>query len=36
VRIGLVGVGDPGSNHVKQLLTAPGAGIRVVCDIVPE
>ncbi len=36
VRIGLVGVGGQGSNHVNQLLRAPGAEIRAICDIVPE
>jgi hypothetical protein len=36
VRIGFVGVGGQGSNHVNQLLKVPGAEIRAVCDIVPE
>ncbi len=36
VRIGFVGVGGMGSNHVNQLLKVPGAEIRAVCDIVPE
>ncbi|HNQ22188.1 MAG TPA: Gfo/Idh/MocA family oxidoreductase [Phycisphaerae bacterium] len=36
VRIGFVGVGGMGSNHVHQLLKVPGAEIRAVCDIVPE
>ena len=36
VRIGYVGVGGMGTNHVQQLLKVPGAEIRAVCDIVPE
>lgn len=36
VRIGYVGVGGMGSNHVAQLLKVPGAEIRAVCDIVPD
>lgn len=36
VRIGFVGVGGMGANHVNQLLKIDGAEIRAVCDIVPE
>ncbi|MBD3378786.1 alpha-N-acetylgalactosaminidase [candidate division KSB1 bacterium] len=36
VRIGYVGVGGMGSNHVRNLLNIPGAQIKAVCDIVPE
>jgi hypothetical protein len=36
VRIGFVGVGGMGTNHVQQLLEVPGAVIQAVCDIVPE
>jgi hypothetical protein len=36
VRIGFVGVGGMGTNHVHQLLKVPGADICAVCDIVPE
>ncbi len=36
VRIGFVGVGGMGTNHVSQLLKVPGAEIKAVCDIVPE
>ena len=36
VRIGFVGVGGMGSNHVNQMLKVPGAEIRAICDIVPE
>lgn len=36
VRIGFVGVGGMGSNHVNQLLKVPGAEIVAVCDILPE
>ncbi len=36
VKIGLVGVGRMGSNHVKNLLKVNGAEIKAVCDIVPE
>lgn len=35
VRIGFVGVGGMGTNHVNQLLRVPGAQIVAVCDIVP-
>lgn len=34
VRIGFVGVGGMGTNHVQQLLKIEGAEIRAVCDIV--
>ena len=33
VRIGFVGVGGMGGNHVSQLLKVPGAEIHAVCDI---
>jgi len=33
VRIGFVGVGGMGTNHVNQLLRCPGADIVAVCDI---
>ncbi|MEP0846518.1 MAG: Gfo/Idh/MocA family oxidoreductase [Phycisphaerae bacterium] len=33
VRIGFVGVGGMGTNHVQQLLKIEGAEIRAVCDI---
>lgn len=36
VRIGFVGVGGMGTNHVQQLLEVPGAVIQAVCDIVPD
>ena len=36
VRIGYVGVGGMGSNHVKNLLRIEGVEIRAVCDIVEE
>lgn len=36
VRIGFVGVGGMGTNHVSQLTKVPGAEIVAVCDIVPE
>src|SRR5262245_1481032 len=36
VRIGFIGVGGMGSNHVAQLLKVPGAKIVALCDIVPE
>jgi predicted dehydrogenase len=36
VRIGYVGVGGMGTNHVSNLVRIPGAEIRAVCDIVPE
>lgn len=36
VRIGVVGVGGMGTNHVQQLCKVPGAEIVAVCDIVPE
>ncbi|MBI5865333.1 MAG: Gfo/Idh/MocA family oxidoreductase [Planctomycetes bacterium] len=36
VRIGFVGVGGMGTNHVNQLCKVPGAEIVAVCDVVPE
>jgi hypothetical protein len=36
VRIGFVGVGGMGTNHLKNLLKIDGAEIRAVCDIVEE
>lgn len=36
VRIGFVGVGGMGSNHIKNILNVEGAVIKAVCDIVPE
>ena len=36
LRIGFVGVGGMGSNHVRNLLAIEGAELRAVCDIVPE
>ena len=36
VRIGYVGVGGMGTNHVRNLVRIPGCEIRAVCDIVPE
>lgn len=36
VRVGIVGVGGMGMNHLEQLLKVPGAEVTAVCDIVPE
>jgi glycosyl hydrolase family 109/GFO/IDH/MocA oxidoreductase family protein len=36
VRIGYVGIGGMGSNHVRNLLRIPGARLKAVCDIRPE
>src|SRR5580693_2198381 len=36
VRIGLVGVGDRGSEHVRILLAIDNVELKAVCDIVPE
>ena len=36
VRIGFVGVGGMGSNHLKNLLQLEGVDIKAVCDIVEE
>ncbi|HOV33989.1 MAG TPA: Gfo/Idh/MocA family oxidoreductase [Candidatus Hydrogenedens sp.] len=36
VRIGYVGVGGMGTNHVKNLLQIEGVQIKAICDIVPE
>lgn len=36
VKIGFVGVGAQGSNHVRNFLKIPGVEIKAVCDIVPE
>jgi len=34
VRVGIVGVGNRGTNHVKNLIKIPGVEIRAVCDVV--
>lgn len=36
VRIGFVGVGGQGSEHVRNLLKIEGCTVQAVCDIVPE
>src|SRR5580658_3511576 len=36
VRIGLIGVGDRGSEHVRILLAIDNVELKAVCDIVPE
>ncbi len=36
VRIGFVGVGGMGTNHVNNLLKIEGTELKAVCDIVPE
>ncbi|MFQ5528815.1 MAG: Gfo/Idh/MocA family oxidoreductase [Gemmatimonadota bacterium] len=36
VRIGFVGIGGQGSEHVRNLLDIEGCTIQAVCDIVPE
>ena len=36
VRIGFVGIGGQGSEHVRNLLGIEGCTIQAVCDIVPE
>ncbi len=36
VRVGFVGVGGMGSNHVRKLLQIDGVEIRAVCDIVAD
>ncbi len=36
IRIGFVGVGGMGGNHVRNLLKIEGAELRAVCDILPE
>ncbi|MFO0839728.1 MAG: Gfo/Idh/MocA family oxidoreductase [Phycisphaerae bacterium] len=36
VRVGVVGVGGMGSNHVAQLLKISGVQIKAICDIVAE
>ena len=36
VRIGFVGVGLQGSDHIRNLLRIPGCRIQAVCDIRPE
>jgi hypothetical protein len=36
VRVGFVGVGFMGKNHVRNYLSIPGVEIRAVCDMVPE
>ncbi|MGE0479510.1 MAG: Gfo/Idh/MocA family protein [Phycisphaerae bacterium] len=36
VRIGFVGLGGMGSNHINHLLKVPGAEILALCDVLPE
>src|SRR5258708_20416247 len=36
VRVGLIGVGARGSEHVRILLAIENVELRAVCDIVPE
>lgn len=36
VRVGYVGIGGMGSNHVRNLLRIDGVELRAVCDILPE
>ncbi len=36
VKVGFVGVGFMGKNHVRNYLTIPGVEIKAVCDVVPE
>lgn len=36
VRIGFVGLGGMGTNHIRNLLRIEGVQIKAVCDIVPE
>ena len=36
VRVGIVGVGNRGSGHVRNLLAVPGVELKAVCDLVPS
>ncbi len=36
IRIGFVGVGNQGSNHVMNFLKIEGVEIKAICDIIPE
>ncbi|AQT67987.1 Glycosyl hydrolase family 109 protein 1 precursor [Anaerohalosphaera lusitana] len=36
VRIGFIGAGGMGSNHIRNLMNIEGCEIRAICDIVPE
>lgn len=36
VRIGVVGVGNMGTNHVRSLINIPGCEVRAICDINEE
>ena len=36
VRIGFVGIGGMGANHIRHLSKIDGAEVRAVCDLVPE
>ncbi len=36
VRMGIVGVGNQGSSHVRNFLNIDGVEIKAICDIIPE
>jgi predicted dehydrogenase len=36
VRVGFVGVGNQGTNHVRNFLRIPGVEVPAVCDLLPE
>lgn len=36
VKIGFVGVGAQGSNHVRNFLNIEGVEVKAICDVVPE
>jgi predicted dehydrogenase len=35
VRVGIIGLGNQGSSHLRNFLKVPGAEVRVLCDLVP-
>ena len=36
INVGLIGVGNRGSSHLKTMLKIPGFNIRAICDLMPE
>jgi predicted dehydrogenase len=35
VRVGIIGLGNQGSSHLRNFLKVPGAEVRALCDLVP-
>ena len=35
VRLGLIGIGNQGSSHLRNFLKVPGLEVKAICDLVP-